>query len=267
MPEGDTVYLCAKNLDRALAGHEVTRFDLRVPAFATLDLTGERIENVVSVGKHLLMRIGEFSIHSHLKMEGSWHLYRSGSTWQRPVWQARAIIGTAEWTAVGFQLGTLEVAPRDNEGEFVDYLGPDLLGEWDAAEAKRRLLADPTVPVFVAVQQQRNLAGLGNEYANELCFLAGLAPTLPISAVPDLDRMLSLAHRMIHANKDRAVRSTTGNLRPRETSWVYGRAGAACRRCGTRVRKGALGPTQVIQRDVYWCPNCQRGVGEFHSGE
>jgi endonuclease VIII len=265
MPEGDTVYLSAKNLDRVLAGQVVTHCELRVPAFATLDLTGERVEHVLSVGKHLLMRVGEFSIHSHLKMEGSWHVYQDGSTRRRPAWQARAIIGVAGWTAVGFQLGTLEVAPREREGEFIDYLGPDLLGDWDAAEAQRRLLADPTVPVFVAVQQQRNLAGLGNEYANELCFLAGLAPTTPIGDVPDLEKLLRLAHRMIHANKDRAVRSTTGNLRPRQTSWVYGRAGEPCRRCGSRVTKGSLGPTPLIQRDVYSCPSCQPRLGEYRS--
>jgi endonuclease VIII len=266
VPEGDTVYLSAKNLDRVLAGAVVTRFDLRVPAYASLDLTGERIENVVSAGKHLLMRVGEYTIHSHLKMEGSWHLYKDGTAWRRPEWQARAIIGIAGWTAVGFQLGTLEAAPREREGEFVDYLGPDLLGAWDAAEAERRLLADPGVPVFVAVQQQRNLAGLGNEYANELCFLAGLAPTTPIAAVPNLPKMLGLAHRVIHANKDRAVRSTTGNLRSRQTSWVYGRAGEQCRRCGTRIRKGSLGPTPLIQRDVYWCEVCQPQVVEGISG-
>jgi endonuclease VIII len=266
VPEGDTVYLSAKNLNRVLSGATVTRFDLRVPAFATLDLTGERIDNVVSVGKHLLMRVGEYTIHSHLKMEGSWHLYKDGTAWRRPEWQARAIIGIEGWTAVGFQLGTLEAAPREREGEFVDYLGPDLLGAWDSAEAERRLLADQGVPVFVAVQQQRNLAGLGNEYANELCFLAGLAPTTPIAAVPNLQKMLDLAYRLIHANKDRAVRSTTGSLRPRQTSWVYGRGGEPCRRCGTRIRKGSLGATPIIQRDVYWCDVCQPQVVEGISG-
>ena len=257
MPEGDTVYLSAKNLDKALAGQVVTRFDLRVPAFATLDLTGEIIEGVASRGKHLLMRIGDFSIHSHLKMEGSWHLYREGTKWQRPEWQARAIIGTAEYTAVGFQLGTLEVLERSNEEDAVGHLGPDLLGPgWDAAEAKRRLLQHPETPAFIAVLEQRNLAGLGNEYANDLLFLRGLAPTRPIGEV-DVDGLTSLAFRLIHANKDRAIRSTTGDLRPKKTSWVYGRVGQPCRRCGTTILKAQLGPTPTIQRDVYWCPVCQ----------
>ena len=257
MPEGDTVWLSATNLNAALAGSVVTRCDIRVPAFATVDLTGNVIDEVVSRGKHLLMRIGEYSIHSHLKMEGSWHLYRPGSPWRRPEWQARAIIGTEDWTAVGFSLGILEVLERENEDEAVGHLGPDLLGpDWDAATAIERLLRDPAVPVFVAVLEQRNLAGIGNEYANELCFLAGVAPTRPVGEV-DLPRIVDLGHRLIHANKNRSIRSTTGDLRPKKTSWVYGRKGQPCRRCGTPLRKGQLGPTPLIQRDVYWCPRCQ----------
>ena len=259
MPEGDTVYLSAKNLNAALAGAVVTRCDIRVPAFATVDLTGDVIEGVLSRGKHLVMRIGDHSIHSHLKMEGSWHLYRPGSPWQRPEFQARAIIGTADWVAVGFSLGTLEVWTRDQEAE-LDYLGPDLLApDWDAALAAENLLRDPEVPAFVALHEQRNLAGLGNEYVNDLLFLRGVNPWRPIGTV-DLDGMLRTAHRVINLNKDRSIRSLTGDLRPKQTSWVYGRAGQPCRRCGTRIRKAQLGPTPLIQRDVYWCPRCQPAV-------
>lgn len=262
MPEGDTVYLTAKNLNAALAGQVVTRFELRVPAFATLDLTGDAIEGVVSRGKHLLMRVGDYSIHSHLKMEGSWHLYRPGSKWQRPGFEARAIVGTAEWVAVGFALGTLDVVARPDEQSVVGYLGPDLLGaDWDADEAARRLLAAPETPAYVAVLDQRNLAGIGNEYANELLFVRGVHPTAPIGSVANLDKLLETAHRLLLANKDRAIRSTTGDLRSGRTSWVYGRAGEPCRRCDSRVEIGQLGPTALIQRDAYWCPHCQPATG------
>lgn len=261
MPEGDTVYLSAKTLNAALAGSVVTRCDIRVPAYATVDLTGDVIEGVVSRGKHLLMRVGEHSIHSHLKMEGSWHLYRPDSAWTRPEFQARAIIGTADWVAVGFSLGTLEVWTRAQEAE-LDYLGPDLLGsDWDSGVASANLLRDPEVAAFVALHEQRNLAGLGNEYVNDLLFLRGVHPWRPIGTI-DIDGMLTTAHRAIHANKDRAIRSLTGDLRPKQTSWVYGRAKQPCRRCGTRILKGQLGPTPLIQRDVYWCPRCQPEWGE-----
>ena len=96
MPEGDTVYRSAKSLNAALAGTVLVRCDIRVPAFATVDLTGETVRDVVSRGKHLLMRVGEYSLHSHLKMEGTWHLYRPGSPWKRPAFQARALVGSAE---------------------------------------------------------------------------------------------------------------------------------------------------------------------------
>ena len=257
MPEGDTVYLSAKNLGAALDGARLTRCDIRVPAFATVDLTGEVVDKVASRGKHLLMRIGEFTIHSHLKMEGSWHLYRHGTAWKRPAYQARAILETADWQAVGFELGLLEVVPRSDEEKVVGYLGPDLLGEdWNADAALANLLANPGREVGLALLDQRVLAGLGNVYRAELCFLRGVLPTRPVGEVAHPDKLIALAHRLIQANKDRSTRTTTGRLNG-QTSWVYGRAGKPCLRCGTRIEHGELGDTELQLRDTYWCPVCQ----------
>ena len=113
MPEGDTVYRAANHLAAAFDGTVLTRCDIRVPAFATVDLTGETMRETVSRGKHLLMRVGEYTLHSHLKMEGSWHIYHGDSPWRRPAWQARAILGVPGVTTVGFQLGELEIVPRE----------------------------------------------------------------------------------------------------------------------------------------------------------
>ena len=257
MPEGDTVYRTAKNLDAALTGHPLVRSDFRVPAFATLDLVGETVDSVASRGKHLLMRVGDWTIHSHLKMEGSWHLYRPGTRWRRPDWQARAVLGTGDWTAVGFQLGLLEVVPRTEEHSIVGHLGPDLLGpDWDADEALRRLTADPSRPVGLALLDQRVLAGLGNVYRNELCFLRGVLPTRPVGEVSDPAKLIDLAHRLIAANKDRVERTTTGTLRG-ATDWVYRREGKPCLRCGTTIERGSLGEDDLQLRDTYWCPRCQ----------
>lgn len=258
MPEGDTVYRSAKNLDAVLAGSVLVRCDIRVPKFATVDLTGETVHDVTSRGKHLLMHVGEFTLHSHLKMEGSWHLYPPGARWRRPAWQARAILATAEYTAVGFELGLFEVVRREEEDDIVGYLGPDLLGsDWDAESALANLRADPDREIGLALLDQRNLAGLGNVYRCELCFLRGVLPTRPVGEVVDLERMVTLAKRLIEANKDRPERTTTGTLRG-ETDWVYGRAGKPCLRCGTRIEKGELGDTALQLRETYWCPNCQR---------
>jgi endonuclease-8 len=257
VPEGDTVYQAARRLDQALSGRVLTRCDVRVPRFASVDLTGQLVESTVSRGKHLLTRIGVFTIHSHLKMEGEWALYRPGARWHRPAHFARIVLETAEWSAVGFRLGVLEILPREREHEAVDHLGPDLLGPgWDADEAVRRLAAHPDSPIAVALLDQRNLAGIGNEYAAELCFLRGILPTRPVANV-DLPATVSLAHRLIGANRDRDVRVTTGNTRRGQDTWVYGRAGQPCRRCGTPILSGRLGRTELEQRTTYFCPRCQ----------
>ncbi len=257
MPEGDTVYRAAKLLGGALDGSVLTRSDIRVPAFATVDLAGETVHQTVSRGKHLLMRVGEYTLHSHLKMEGVWHVYRPGERWRRPEFKARAILSTESVTAVGFELGLFEVVRTADEDTVVGYLGPDLLGpDWNSADAVANLRSDPEREIGLALLDQRNLAGLGNVYRAELCFLRGVLPTRPVGEVDDLERMVALAKKLIEANKDRSTRTTTGNLRG-DTSWVYGRDGRACLRCGTRVERGELGDTALQLRNTYWCPRCQ----------
>ncbi|TFD45047.1 Fpg/Nei family DNA glycosylase [Cryobacterium frigoriphilum] len=261
MPEGDTVFREARALNEALAGAVLTRCDVRVPEFATVDLTGQTVLGVISRGKHLLLRAGESTIHSHLKMEGSWHRYRHGSRWQRPAFQARIVLETADWVAVGFELGILEIVPTHAEETVVGYLGPDLLGSgWTsvaAAEAAARLAADAGSPVAVALARQSNLAGLGNVYVNELCFLRGLLPTRPMTEVTDAAALVTLARRLLLANVDRLERTTTGNTRRGQQLWVYGRAGQPCRRCGTPIRRGTIGRNELEQRNSFWCPRCQ----------
>lgn len=258
MPEGDTVYLTAKNLNEALAGRMLTSCDIRVPAFATVDFSSAVIDSVIPRGKHLLTRIGDHSIHTHLKMEGAWHLYSHGTKWKRPAFQARVILGTEERLAVGFELGLVEVIRRDEEEATLAFLGPDLLGpDWDADEALRRLLKRPERPVFYALLDQRNLAGLGNEYVNELCFLRGILPSMPIAEVRQPEKLIELAHRLIHANKDRTERITTGQIRGSK-AWVYGRTGRPCLRCGTPIRTVTYEAPGEHARQSHWCPNCQR---------
>jgi endonuclease-8 len=259
VPEGDTVYRAARELRAALEGQVLTRCDIRVPRFATVDLSGRTVDSVVSRGKHLLIRAGDASIHSHLKMEGQWQVYALGQKWRRPAHTARIVLETAQRQAVGFELGVLEVLPLASEAAELDYLGPDLLGpDWDADVALANLLAAPQRPVGVALLDQRNLAGLGNVYKSELCFLRGVLPQTPMGDVPLPEKVVDLAYRLIQANKDRPSRITTGNTRAGQNLWVYNRAGKPCRRCGTRIEEGELGADELQLRTTFWCPNCQR---------
>ncbi len=262
MPEGDNLWRMARQLNAVLAGKELTRCDVRVPAYATVDLTGKTVENVVSRGKHLLIRVGDEStgaiIHSHLKMEGTWHVYGPRERWRRPVHKARCVLEVAGAVVVGFELGILEVLPRQQEDDAVGYLGPDLLGpEWDADEALRRLRSHPDEPVGVALLDQRNLAGVGNIYRCEVCFLARVNPFNVVADVPNLERVVALSKTLLEANKDRGTRSTTGTAvgRHGDRFWVYGRAN--CLRCRTPVVKDVLGANELALRDVYYCPHCQ----------
>jgi len=256
VPEGDTVHRTARRLNDVLAGAEVTRFELRVPQLATVDLSGERVHEVVARGKHLLHRIGAHTLHSHLKMEGEWHVYQRGERWRAPAFRARAIVGAADHDTVGFDLAELAVVPTAEEERLVGHLGPDpLSGEWDAAEAARRLGGDSR-PIHVALQDQRSIAGFGNEYVNEILFVRGIRPTTPATEV-DATAVVDLGARMIRANRDRRDRTFTGDARPGRTTWVYRREGRPCRRCGTLIRGGSLGADPTRERIVFWCPVCQ----------
>ncbi|MGO2746546.1 DNA-formamidopyrimidine glycosylase family protein [Microbacterium sp.] len=257
MPEGDTVFRTARRLDEALRGQAVTRFDLRVPGAATVDLTSQTVHGVVPRGKHILMRIGDHTLHSHLRMDGAWFLYRPGEKWRHPAFKVRAVVGTATRDAVGVDIAEVKVVTTRDEEQLVRHLGPDpLRDDWDAAEASRRVSADQR-SIHVALLDQRNIAGFGNEYAAELLFLRGILPTTPAADV-DTAALVSLGARTIRANRDRVDRTFTGVNRPGQTTWVYGRANRPCRRCGTLIRRGELGADPTRERVTFWCPACQR---------
>jgi len=261
VPEGDTVFHTARLLDRALSGQVLERSDFRVPQHATADLSGGTVVETVSRGKHLLTRVDQgderWTLHTHLKMEGSWKVLKPGQRWPRPAHTARVVLETTKAIAVGFSLGVVELLDRTSEDDAVGHLGPDLLGtDWDEQVAVANLLRDPQRPLREALLDQRNLAGIGNLYAAELCFTSGVHPQTPVGAVPDLHRLVRRAHQMLDLNKERWVQSTTGDLRERERTWVYRRDRSPCRRCGTPVVVELQG-SSGRERASYWCPSCQ----------
>ena len=237
MPEGDTVWLTARRLHEALAGRTVTEDAAR--------------------GKHLLIRVeGGITVHSHLRMDGSWRV-RPARERIANSHRIRLVLANDAWQAVGYQLGIVEVLPTAREASVVGHLGPDLLGpDWDGAEAARRLRAAPARAIGEALLDQRNLAGIGKLYKAEVLFLRGVDPWRPAGEVADLEALVTTAQRLMNANKERFSQVTTGVRRPGEQTWVYGRAGRPCRRCGTAIRAAEQGG-DTTERITFWCPHCQ----------
>jgi endonuclease-8 len=247
VPEGDAVRRTARRLDKALSGQVLTGTDFRVPQHATADLAGARVLETVSRGKHLLTRIeGDqpVTLHTHLKMEGTWRVHEPGQRWRGKSQDARVVLETDRAVAVGFRLGIVELLPSAREADAVGHLGPDLLGpDWDEEEALHRLAEVSDAPVFEALRDQTRLAGIGTIYAAEIGFVMGVAPTTAVGEVPDLPRLLRRVRQMLDQEW-----SSSRQL------WVYGQR--LCRRCGTRVKVDQLGPPGM-ERPAYWCPSCQ----------
>lgn len=256
MPEGDTVYLSATRLHRALSSTKVIKSDFRVPQYATVDLADRTVSEITSLGKHMLWRFDDdLSLHTHFKMEGSWHLYRPGQRWRAPSWQARIVLTTKSWTTVGVNLPVIDLVARDEEAGFIEHLGPDPLRNWDAEEAARRLSSDFDRPFSEAIVDQRNIAGLGNVYRCEICFLRGVNPWTPVGRAGDLRAVVDLAKSLMDATIRVGGRVTTGDARAGRRVWVYGRRGQPCRRCGTPIER--RGPATSAEQVTYWCPRCQ----------
>jgi endonuclease VIII len=263
VPEGDTVWRACRRLDQALAGREVIRSDFRVPKLATTDLAGRTVREVVAQGKHQLLRLsGELTLHSHFMMDGDWHLYRPGERWRGgPEHQVRAVLETDAWIAVGYRLPVLELIATKDESSVVGHLGPDLLSpDFDRERAIANLAADPDRTISEALLDQRNLAGIGNLYRTEVCFLTGLHPWRPAGTV-DLARVVDLARRLMRANLDRGGQITTGVDRAGRRTWVFERSGQPCLRCGTRIESAPIRTARPGEpprdRISYWCPTCQ----------
>jgi endonuclease-8 len=258
MPEGDVVWQTARRLHKALAGRTLTRSDFRVPRLATVDLTGDAVTETASRGKHLLTRTRNgLTVHTHLRMDGTWRVVPAAER-IRDDHRIRLVLANEDWQAIGYQLGVVELIRTSEESQVTGHLGPDLLGsDWDSDEAVRRLSAEPDRPIGEALLDQRNLAGIGTWFAAEMLFLRGIDPWRPVGDVKDLDALVDLGQRLLDANKTRPGHTSTGDLGRGQESWVYGRAGRPCRRCGAAIRRGDQGPPGQ-ERLRFWCPNCQK---------
>jgi endonuclease-8 len=263
------VWRTAHRLHEALAGGVVVRWDMRWPALATTDQTGATTLEVVSRGKHILQRLDSgLTLHSHLRMEGQWRIERPDerrSAARRP--DARAVVGTDRWTAVGLRLGMLDLVSTAEERRLVGHLGPDLLGpDWDADLAVANLQRSG-LPVAVALLDQRNLAGIGTMWASEALFLERVHPWSRTDELDEerLQQVVARAHRLLDVARRGSVPSSTGSARPGANTYAHGRSGRPCRRCGTTMRVAAseAGPRS---RTIFYCPQCQGGLAPSDDG-
>ena len=271
MPEGDTIFRAARTLNTALAGQRVERFESVFAHLTRVDsdapIAGRVMERVEARGKHLLMWFsGNLVLRTHMRMHGSWHIYRPGERWQRPRHEMRIVIETAPYVAVAFTVPVAEfVDANDVEREGpVAELGPDPLRDgFDAPAAVARLQARGEMEIADALLDQRAIAGIGNVFKSEILFAARVSPFAIVQTLGEetLARIVAVAERQMQANVGDATsaaaaggRRTINRLDPLQRLWVYGRRGLPCRRCGTPIQRVKQGPDS---RSTYWCERCQ----------
>jgi endonuclease-8 len=275
MPEGDTIHRAAATLQRAIGGQVVTRFASVLPRLTRLDaetpVRGRTVERVDARGKHLLIWFsGELVLRTHMRMNGSWHIYRPGERWQRPHRDMRIVIETAAMHAVAFTVPVAEfIAARDVlTHDVVGALGPDPLSDtFSADDAIARMQAQGTVEIADVLLDQTVIAGIGNVFKSEVLFGARVNPFMPAGQLTreQLAAIVDVAARFMRANVGASaggaivtyagMRRTTGRADPSARLWVYGRGGQPCRRCGTPISRRRQGP---FARSTYWCEQCQR---------
>jgi endonuclease-8 len=280
MPEGDTIYRTARTLGRALTDKTVTRFEssyaLLTQANDQTSFAGQTITLVESRGKWLLIHFsGGQILATHMLMSGSWHIYRPGERWQERPSNARIILETADYHAIGFRVPVARIYTeatlrRDRK---IPQTDRDVLAQdFNPKAALERLQAHPTKEIADVLLRQDVMAGVGNVFKSEILFLLGISPFARVAALTDEQgrEIIATAQRLLVANvlEDSADlivtfsglhRRTTQNADPGASLWVYGRKGKECRRCGTLIERCVQGPNA---RSTYWCPVCQPAVGD-----
>lgn len=259
MPEGDTIFRAAAVLHKALAGKTVTQCTSPLAGFASAKLEGQGVVSVEAQGKNLLIHFTDGrAVRTHLRMTGSWHLYRKGERWQRPERQSRLALEVGDLVAVCFNAPVVELLRAGGAARHPQLraLGPDLLkADFDAEEAKRRLRERGDRPIGDAVMVQAALAGIGNVYKSEVLFLLKIDPFVAVDTLSDaaLDSILAKAGELMARNLEGEKRTTRRALDGGRV-WVYGRSGMPCYRCRTLIRMRRQG---LAGRSTYYCPTCQ----------
>lgn len=275
MPEGDTIFRTARALGRALVSKPVTVFRSTYPLLTRFNddtpIAGQLVDRVEARGKWLLIHFsGGGTLATHMLMSGSWHIYRHGERWQQPRANMRIVLENSDFIAVGFrvpvaEMHTAQSLARDRRIPCleIDVLRP----EFDAAEVARRVAAHGDEEIADVLLHQEVLAGVGNVFKSEVCFVTAVNPFCRVAALDDgrVADVIAAARRLVKANVledsgDSIVtyggrkRRTTHEADPTASLWVYGRGGEPCRRCGEAIRRRLQGPDARV---TFWCENCQ----------
>lgn len=269
MPEGHTIHRAARRLRSVLAGNRLDRVDARgaqlVEARAAQRLQGAVVTAVEARGKHLLIHTDTgWSVRSHLRMDGAWHLYRRGEKWSKSRRRAWLVLGAGAWEAVNFDGPILQIQRTDDmlRNPVLTELGPDVLVEpFDDAEYLRRMRRAAGREIGDAVMDQRTIAGIGNIYKSESLFLTKVDPWVRVRDLSDgeLVAIREVATRIMQDGVLDA-RAITYKGPGAPGRWAYGRSGEACRVCGTELLSRKQG---INQRTTTWCLSCQLvGRGE-----
>lgn len=263
MPEGDTVRRTARTLEQALTGRVLERAELRWPSAVGVDLSGRTVVSTRSYGKHLLTRVDDGrTLHTHLRMEGSWKIARTGAPGaQGRGAYIRAVLANAVWTALGDRLGMLDVVATRDEGTLIGHLGPDILDDAfpteGLAEALHRIAQRGRTPIAEVLLDQTALAGIGTIWASEPLFLRRIWPWTPAAEVPDLAGLLLMTRGlMVRSVESTSGPTVTGEGGRGQGSYVHSRMGRPCRRCGTPIERGVAGEPPT-ERPISYCPRCQ----------
>lgn len=275
MPEGDTIFRTARALGRALAGQPILAFRSTYPNLTRFHedapLTGRTVERVDSRGKWLLIHFsGGATLATHMLMNGSWHIYRPGESWMQPPANMRIVLENSSYVAVGFKVPVAEMhtAASLARQKRIPVPESDVLSPaFDPAETMRRMVGRPEEAVADVLLNQSVLAGVGNVFKSEICFVTGIHPYCPVSALTpaQAQSLIAAARRLVGANVledsgDLIVtyrgrqRRTTHASSAAESLWVYGRAGQPCRRCAAPIRRRLQGDDARV---TFWCPACQ----------
>ncbi|MGI8622955.1 MAG: Fpg/Nei family DNA glycosylase [Solirubrobacteraceae bacterium] len=258
MPEGDTIHYAANWIRPVLEGQVPD--EIRTPhrRFARdrwpERLAGRTVHSVDARGKHLMIRFeGGLTVHSHLRMTGSWQVHPLGARWRRHPRRAWLVLRHGDREVVQFDGPVLELMTdgRTRLDQRIAGLGPDVVGPqpFDEAGYLRRLREDdPARPIGDALLDQRVVAGMGAVWRSEACWRAAVDPWRPAGGVSDEEAL-----RLCRVVRPLMQQSATEGFQHRDVQ-VYGRGGAPCHRCGTRIRSGGQGDDNRL---LYWCPACQ----------